>query len=34
MIEKQNNKGEMIHLCTNENCRFKTIAQPQEDEAE
>ena len=26
MIEKKNNKGETIHLCTNESCRFKTAA--------
>ena len=25
MIEKKNNKGETIHLCTNENCRFKKV---------
>ena len=24
MIEKKNNRGEIIHLCTNENCRFRT----------
>ena len=35
MIEKQNNKGETIHLCTNENCRYKTIIpQQQEDDTE
>ena len=25
MSEKRNNKGETIHLCTNENCRFKKV---------
>ena len=34
MIEKQNNKGEKVYLCTNENCRFKSIAQQQEEETE
>ena len=34
MIEKQNNKGELIHLCTNENCRNKIIVQRQEDETD
>ncbi len=24
MIEKKNNRGETIHLCTNESCRYKT----------
>ena len=24
-IEKKNNKGETIHLCTIENCRFKKV---------
>ena len=33
MIEKQNNKGELIHLCTNESCRYKTTVQ-QEEESE
>ena len=26
MIEKKNNRGEIIHLCTNESCRYKTTA--------
>ena len=26
MIEKKNNRGETIHLCTNESCRHKTVA--------
>ena len=34
MIEKQNNKGETIHLCTNENCRFRKTVQRQEEETE
>ncbi len=34
MIEKQNNKGETIHLCTNESCRFKTTVRQQEVETE
>ena len=25
MVEKRNNRGELIHLCSNENCRFKTV---------
>lgn len=24
MVEKRNNRGELIHLCSNENCRYKT----------
>ena len=33
MVEKKNNRGEVIHLCTNENCRHKTVAGKDEDEA-
>ena len=33
MIEKKNNRGETFHLCTNENCRFKIIADKTGDEA-
>ena len=32
MIEKKNNRGETIHLCTNENCRHKTSVVRNEDE--
>ena len=32
MIEKKNNKGDIIHLCTNENCRHKTVVAKNEDE--
>ena len=24
MVEKRNNRGETLHLCSNENCRYKT----------
>ena len=32
MIEKQNNKGAVLNLCTNEKCRYKTVASGQEEE--
>ena len=32
MIEKKNNKGETIHLCTNESCRYKTVAARNEED--
>ena len=32
MIEKKNNKGEILHLCTNESCRFKTVADRSDDD--
>ena len=32
MVEKRNARGEMIHLCSNENCRFKTSVIPEKDE--
>ena len=25
MVEKRNNRGELIHLCSNESCRYKTV---------
>lgn len=32
MVEKHNNKGELLHLCANENCRYKIAAViPEED---
>lgn len=31
MVEKQNNRGELLHLCTNESCRFKVVVGPKED---
>ena len=35
MIEKKNNKGETLHLCANENCRFKkVVSRGEEDENE
>ncbi len=33
MIEKKNNRGEILHLCTNESCRFRTVAAKNEEEA-
>ncbi len=33
MIEKKNNRGEIIHLCTNESCRFKTAPVRNESES-
>ena len=33
MIEKKDNKGEKIHLCANENCRYKTSVIRNEDES-
>ena len=32
MVEKRNGKGELLHLCTNENCRYRTVAAPAEEE--
>ena len=34
MIEKRTRKGELLHLCANENCRFKTKSQTPEEEAD
>ncbi len=34
MVEKQNNRGELLHLCTNESCRFKVPVGPKEDPAD
>ena len=33
-IPRLGDKGEKIHLCTNESCRFKTIFHAQEEETE
>ena len=32
MIEKTNNRNEKIHLCTNESCRYKTVAGRNDDD--
>ncbi len=32
MVEKRNNRGEIIHLCTNEDCRFRKVARQEEAE--
>ena len=32
MVEKHNNRGELLHLCSNENCRFKTVAHENEED--
>lgn len=32
MVEKRNGKGETIHLCSNENCRYKSSVIRKEDE--
>ena len=32
MVEKRNGKGEIIHLCSNENCRYKSSFIRKEDE--
>ena len=32
MVEKRNNRGEILHLCTNESCRFKTIPSVNEED--
>ncbi len=34
MIEKRNSKGEILHLCANENCRYKTVAAVPEEETD
>ena len=34
MVEKRNNKGEVLHLCTNESCRYKETVSVQEDSAD
>ena len=34
MVEKRNGKGEILHLCSNENCRFKSAVMTQEEENE
>ena len=35
MVEKHNGKGETIHLCSNENCRYKSsVIQEEEDNDE
>ena len=33
MIEKKNGRGEVIHLCANENCRYKTAPVQTEEES-
>jgi len=30
MVEKRNGKGEILHLCANESCRYKTVIQDQD----
>ena len=34
MVEKWNGKGETVHLCSNENCRYKAAAAPVKDESD
>ncbi|MCR5296605.1 MAG: type I DNA topoisomerase [Clostridiales bacterium] len=34
MVEKHNGRGEVIHLCANENCRHKVLAGTNEEEAD
>ena len=33
MVEKPGKRGEVVHLCANETCRYKTsVSKPEEDE--
>ena len=32
MVEKRNGRGEILHLCSNENCRYKTVIRDSEEE--
>ena len=33
MVEKPGKRGEVVHLCANETCRYKTsVPKPEEDE--
>ena len=34
MVEKHNNRGETLHLCTNESCRYRTVAPQSGEEAD
>ena len=34
MVEKNNARGEKLHLCSNENCRYKTVIRDPEDAAD
>ena len=34
MVEKRNTRGEVIHLCSNENCRYKTSVISEKDESD
>ena len=32
MVEKRNSRGEILHLCSNENCRYRSDAIVQQEE--